>query len=75
MDQAIQIIGSLLVLIPFVLAQLGRMRTSSLPYLILNFIGSAGLTGDAAKDSQWGFVLLNGVWAVVCLRTIVKHAR
>ena len=71
MDQAIQVVGSLLILVPFVLAQLGRLQASSRPYLVLNFVGSAGLAVDAASGRQWGFLLLEGVWAVVSLLPLV----
>jgi hypothetical protein len=37
------------------------------PYLILNLAGSAVLAADAAAGSQWGFLLLEGEWAVVSL--------
>lgn len=65
MMQAIQIAGALCVLAGFAGAQFGWMRTESRTYLVLNLIGSAILAVLAAIDSQFGFLLLEGVWAIV----------
>jgi len=72
--QLVQILGSLLILVPFGLAQLGRMSARSRPYLILNLAGSAVLAFDAAIGSQWGFLLLEGAWAVVSLTGLARLA-
>ncbi|HVQ59722.1 MAG TPA: hypothetical protein VMS60_12515 [Solirubrobacterales bacterium] len=65
MDQLIQIIGALLILTAFAAVQFDRMRPESRLYLTLNLIGSAILAVLAVAASQWGFVLLEGVWAIV----------
>jgi hypothetical protein len=65
MDQLIQIVGALLILTAFAAVQFDRMRPDSRTYLTLNLIGSAILAVLAVAASQWGFVLLEGVWAVV----------
>mgnify|MGYP001077238712 CR=1 FL=1 len=65
MGQVVQIIGSLLVLAGFILAQRGVLKPASLVYLVLNLVGSGVLAVDAALGRQWGFLLLEGVWAVV----------
>lgn len=65
MDQFIQILGALLILAAFGGAQLGRMSTNSRVYLVLNLLGSAILTGVAIVESDWGFLLLEAVWALV----------
>jgi hypothetical protein len=61
----IQIAGSLLVLVPFVLVQAGRMSTGATAYGALNLVGSAVLAVDALHGRQWGFLLLEGTWATV----------
>ena len=65
MDQLIQIVGALLILTAFAAVQFNRMRPDSRVYLALNLIGSAILAVLAWFESQWGFLLLEGVWAVV----------
>jgi hypothetical protein len=65
MDQVIQVIGALLILTAFGAVQFERMQPSSRLYLALNLVGSAILAVLAFTSSQWGFVLLEGVWAIV----------
>jgi hypothetical protein len=64
-DQVIQVVGALLILTAFTAVQLERMRPDSRLYLALNLVGSAILAVLAVLGSQWGFVLLEGVWAIV----------
>ena len=65
MEQLIELVGAVLILSAFVLTQLGRMATTSLPYMLLNFVGAGILAFVAAFDGDTGFLLLEGVWAVV----------
>lgn len=71
--QAVQIVGALLVLSGYVLAQAGRLSDSSVPYLLLNLLGSGALAVLAVIDRQWGFLLLEGVWAVVTAWSLVRR--
>jgi hypothetical protein len=64
-DQIVQIIGSLLVLAGFAAAQRGRLDPKSRTYLVLNLVGSAVLAVNAAFGAQWGFLMLEGIWAIV----------
>jgi hypothetical protein len=73
--QLIQIAGSLLILTGFAAAQAGRLRIDSASYLVLNFVGSAILAALAWIDQQWGFLLLEGVWAIVSLFSLVQLMR
>jgi len=70
-DQVVQVVGSLLVLAGFAAAQAGRLDPKSLPYLVLNVVGSGALAVEALVGHQWGFLLLEGVWAVVSLAGLV----
>ena len=65
MDQLIQIVGALLILAAFAAVQFDRMQPDSRLYLALNLVGSAILAVLAVAAAQWGFVLLEGVWAIV----------
>ncbi|WP_285114242.1 hypothetical protein [Leifsonia sp. fls2-241-R2A-40a] len=65
LDQFVQVFGSVLILAAFVAAQRGRLDPKSPLYLALNAAGSLVLAVDAAVGREWGFLLLEGVWAVV----------
>jgi hypothetical protein len=67
MNQIFQVSGSLLILVGFILVQLGLVDTQSRFYLALNAVGSAVLAENALTGHQWGFLLLEGVWAAVSL--------
>jgi hypothetical protein len=73
--QVVQVVGAVLILVAFAAAQLGRMDTSSPAYLWLNLVGSAILAVLAAIEDQYGFLLLEGVWAVVSLWSLMAVLR
>ena len=72
MDQLVQVIGALLILSAFTAAQLGAMDPHSRSYLVLNLVGSVVLTFLAWHESQWGFFILELVWAAVSLWGLVR---
>jgi hypothetical protein len=65
MEATVQIAGALAILAAFALAQAGALDQRSRRYLALNLAGSAVLAVDAYVGRQWGFLLLEGAWAVV----------
>jgi hypothetical protein len=74
MDQILQVIGAILILSGFTLAQAKRLDPNDYPYLVVNLAGSGILAVLALIERQWGFLLLEGVWALVSLVAIVRRA-
>lgn len=66
----VQLAGSMLILVPFVLVQARRLRPESAGYVWPNLVGSTVLALDAWHGHQWGFLLLEGTWAVVSLLSL-----
>jgi membrane-bound ClpP family serine protease len=75
MESIVQIVGAILILIGFIAAQRGAMSPQSVVYLVLNLVGSLILAVLAAMDTDWGFLLLEGVWAIVSAWALLEIAR
>ena len=75
MDQFLQVTGAVLILVAYVAAQARRLNPQSPLYLVLNLVGSGVLAYLAALDRQWGFLLLEGVWALVSLWSLIARPR
>jgi len=74
MYDVVQIAGSLLILLAFVAALAGRLDQSSYAYLTFNAVGSTVLAVTAVISVEWGFILLEGVWALVSWYSISRRA-
>ena len=78
MYDALQLLGAVLILLPFVRSQLGSLDTGSATYIWPNLVGSSLLAVLAVVGSQWGFVLLEACWAaasVAALRRAASRSR
>ena len=71
----IQLTGSFLILVPFVLAQLKRLSTEAPLYIWLNLVGATVLAVDAWRGQQWGFLLLEATWAGVSAASLWRTLR
>jgi len=75
MNQVVQVIGALLILGGFAGAQFGWLSVESRTYLWLNLVGSIVLAYLAWDERQWGFLLLETVWAAVSLWSLIRVSR
>ena len=71
LDQVVQMAGALLILAGFILSQRNLLDADSYLYLILNLVGATILVVLAFQMQRWGFVLLEGVWALVALVGVI----
>jgi hypothetical protein len=62
-----EIVGAVTILLAFAAAQAGRLRQRTVTYQLLNLLGSGVLATIAAVQLSWGFLLLEGSWAVISL--------
>jgi hypothetical protein len=74
-DQVIQIIGALLILSGFAGTQFGVLDQRSWTYLIVNALGSGILAVLGWYERQWGFFLLEFVWAIVSIWSMIGKYR
>ena len=72
MEQAVSIVGAALILAAYGANQAGWLDRTRQLYSVLNFVGSVILTVIAWRAGQWGFVLLEGVWALISIPPLVR---
>lgn len=65
MNQVVQIVGALLVLAGFLAAQADLVDQRAYKYLLANALGSTAMAATAIYTGDWGFVFLEGSWALV----------
>jgi hypothetical protein len=73
--QAISVLGALAILAAYAANQFGWTDASNLPYQIANLLGSMILVVVAVIEVQWGFIILEGAWAVISAWAILAILR
>jgi hypothetical protein len=75
MAQAAQVVGALMILAAYTLAQFRVLDQHSYWYIVLNLVGATALAILAWHEEQWGFLLLEGVWALVSGWSLLTRLR
>lgn len=72
MIQVLSVLGAVLILAAFALSQSGKWDRRHPLYNLANLIGSALLAVIAVMEKQMGFILLEGVWAILSAYALVQ---
>jgi hypothetical protein len=73
--QVISVVGSLLIVAAYAANQFRLISPANISYSVLNVVGSLVLGVIALLEEQWGFPLLETVWSVVSLVSLVNLLR
>lgn len=71
--QIVGLIGSVFILAAYFALQRGKLARESQLFNALNFVGSCLLTWTAVANRQYGFILLEGAWALLSLPGTLKR--
>jgi hypothetical protein len=73
LEQAISIVGAVMILIAYAANQMGKLDRHNIYYLILNTVGAIILGIIALRARQSGLTLMEGAWALISLTALVKN--
>lgn len=73
--QVVQLVGAGVVLLAFVANQRFGLASDSVRFVAGNAIGTAVLAVVAGINRDWGFLLLEGVWAAVSTASLIGIVR
>jgi NADH:ubiquinone oxidoreductase subunit 6 (subunit J) len=63
--QVISLFGAIVILTAFAAGQLRKLKHESVAYQLMNLIGGTCLCIAAVASLQYGFILLEGSWAIL----------
>ncbi|MEZ4415981.1 MAG: hypothetical protein R3E10_09500 [Gemmatimonadota bacterium] len=70
--QIVSLVGALLILSAYVANQRGWLGPRHRAYSLVNLIGALLLGWVAIVDNRWGFIILEGVWALVSIPPLIR---
>jgi hypothetical protein len=72
LPQLASIVGAVLILAAYIALQRGWMRREERRFNALNLVGSILLTYSAFVDRNFGFIVLEGSWALLSLPGTIR---
>ena len=70
--QLLSVAGAFLILAAYAANQRGRLGPTDRGYNLMNLAGSLLLLWVAVVDWRWGFMVLEGAWAVLSFVPLVR---
>lgn len=73
--QIVSLVGAIMILSAYAANQRGLLGPQHRLYSALNLVGSLLLGWVAIVDQRWGFILLEGLWAIVSIGPLIRPPR
>lgn len=73
--QLVSLAGAVLILSAYLGNQAGTLKARSRSYNLMNLAGGAILTYVAVVQAQYGFILLEGLWAAISALALMRSAQ
>ena len=68
-------IGVFQILLAYILNVIGKIKNTDLPFILLNLIGASLACFASILMAYIPFIILEGVWAIVSLISLLKYKR
>ena len=68
-------IGVFQILLAYILNVIGKLESKDLTFILLNLIGAIMACLASILMEYFPFIILEGVWAIVSLVSLLKHLR
>lgn len=68
-------VGVFQILMAYVLNISGKLKQDKLSYILLNLIGAGMACLASVLMNYWPFILLEGVWTIASLITLIRYRK
>ena len=68
-------IGVFLILLAYILNEIGKITNKSLSFILLNLIGASIACLASVLLNYMPFIILEGIWAFVSLNSLIKYIK